>query len=305
MAVPRLQIDFNQFEYAIAAADHGSFRRAAEALSIKQSTISRSVRMLEHTLGVPIFQRSRHGVRATSAGRQFLRVARSIVEQLDSLAAMTRASGQGQAGRLNIGFCTSLAAGNLRALILDFRNRFPQVELGTAERSKARLVTALRNGVVDVQIVPGETLLLDCKNVQLWSERVFVALPNEHRLAEQSVIYWTDLRDETLLLGKHDPDLGLENVLNAKLLAESNRPKIERHDVGRSAIKNLIRMGLGLCLVLESDTGEDLKGLTYRELRDGTGPSRIGFSAAWREDNENPALMTFLRLISERYPLSF
>ena len=36
--------------------------------------------------------------------------------------------------------------------------------------------------------------------------------------------------------------------------------------------------------------------LTYRELRDGTGPSRVGFSAHWRSDNDNPALANFLKL---------
>jgi hypothetical protein len=63
-------------------------------------------------------------------------------------------------------------------------------------------------------------------------------------------------------------------------------------------------MGLGLSLVLESDIGANSSGLTYRELRDGTGPSRICFSAAWREDNENLSLRDFLKLLAERYPLS-
>ena len=62
-------------------------------------------------------------------------------------------------------------------------------------------------------------------------------------------------------------------------------------------------MGLGISLVLESDVGANFAGLTYRELRDGGGPSRIGFSAIWRRDNDNPALAAFLKLLSERYPL--
>jgi len=129
-----LQVGLHQLEHAIAAADHGSFRQAAEALSIKQSTISRSVQILEHRLGAAIFERSSGGVRATAMGRQFLRMARSIVEQLDSIATVTKASGRGEAGRLVVGFCTSLTAGNLRASLLDFKTRFPQVELGTIER---------------------------------------------------------------------------------------------------------------------------------------------------------------------------
>ncbi len=61
-------------------------------------------------------------------------------------------------------------------------------------------------------------------------------------------------------------------------------------------------MRMGISLVLESDLGANLPSPLYRELRDGTGPSRLGFYAVWRADNENPALHSFLALLAERYP---
>ena len=224
------------------------------------------------------------------------------MEQLEALSTVAKASGRGEAGRLVIGFCTSLTTGNLRAALLDFRGRFPQVELGTIERSRTRLITALRNGVVDVHIATGETLPFDCKTIPLWSERILVALPTDHTLAGREVIYWTDLRNQTLLLSQYDPGTELEALLNTKSNASRDRPRIERHDVSRGAIKSLISMGIGVSLVLESDTGANVSGIIYRKLQNGTGPGRIDFSAMWREDNENPALANFLRLLSERYP---
>jgi DNA-binding transcriptional LysR family regulator len=108
---------------------------------------------------------------------------------------------------------------------------------------------------------------------------------------------------EVVLLSYYDPGRELEVLLNAKLISPGSRPRIERHDVSRGVIKSLISMGLGISLVLESDIGANFSGLAYREFHDGTGPSRIGFSATWRADNENPALENFLKLIAERYPL--
>ena len=61
-------------------------------------------------------------------------------------------------------------------------------------------------------------------------------------------------------------------------------------------------MKVGISLVLESDIGANFSGLVYQELRDGAGPSRLGYSAYWQDDNENPALEAFLKLLSERYP---
>ena len=150
----------------------------------------------------------------------------------------------------------------------------------------------------------GETPPIDSKTMPLWSERILVLLPGDHPLATREVVYWTDLRNQSVLLSQYDPGRELEDLLNAKLISPSDRPRIERHDVSRGVIKSLISMGLGISLVLESDIGANFSGLVYRELRDGTGPSRIGFSAVWRADNETPALQNFLKLLAERYPLT-
>jgi DNA-binding transcriptional LysR family regulator len=298
----RLTVVFSQLQHAVAAADYGSFRQAANALSIKQSTLSRSIQLLECSFGVISFERSSGGVRATPAGRHFLRMARSILGQIDALVATTRATGRGERGRLVIGFFTSLTAGNLRATLLDFKLKFPQIELGTVEGSRMRLITALRNGTIDAHVTTSEVASFGHRTTPLWSERILTVLPSDHPLAARDVVYWTDLRDQVVLLSRFDPGRELEDLLNAKLISPGNRPRIERHDVSRDVIKSLIGMGLGISLVLESDVGANFSGLAYRELHDGTGPSHIGFSAVWRADNENPALENFLKLLAERYP---
>src|SRR5215472_8700990 len=165
------KIELHQLRYAVAAAELGSFRQAAEVSLIKQSTLSRSVQQLEHTVGVRLFERSSNGVRATLAGRGFLKASRSILEQMDSLVAATRESKRGNAGSLTIGFCTSLMAGNLRASLLDFRLRHPQIALAAVERSHTRLAIALRNGAVDVLILTGSVSLLESNTMPLWRER--------------------------------------------------------------------------------------------------------------------------------------
>ncbi len=223
------------------------------------------------------------------------------MEEFDSLIATARSVQNSETGRLSVGFCTSLSAGNLQGSLLEFKRRFPQIELATAERSRARLAAALRNGVLDVLIVTGSLPLSDAESLLLWSERVLVAFPQDHPLSSREPVYWTDLRGQTVLLSHYDPGKEFEDLLVSKLVSPEDRPKIERHDVSRGIIKSLISMRAGISLVLESDMGANFAGLTYRELRDGTGPSRFDFSAYWRADNQNPALAAFLQLLSERY----
>ncbi|WP_076858437.1 LysR family transcriptional regulator [Bradyrhizobium mercantei] len=300
--VQSASIGLHHLRSAVAAADCGSFRQAAELLAVRHSVLSRSIKQFEHLLGVALFERSTGGVAPTAAGRRILRLSRMILEQVDTLVVMGRTSGRGEEGRLAAGFCTSMSAGNLRASLMDFKKRFPQVELATVERSRIRLVSALRSGALDVVITPGRLLSDDCRNLLLWSERVMISIPEDHILAARETVFWTDLRNETVLLSQYDPGRELEDLLTSKLALPEDRPKIERHDVSRGIIKSLVSMGMGAGLAMESDVGASFAGLVYRELRDGTGPSRIDFYAHWRVDNENPVLLNFLDLLTERYP---
>lgn len=168
-------VDLQHLRYAVAAADHGSFRRATEVLLLRQSTLSRCIRQMEERIQMIVFERSSGGVRATEAGRDFLRMARSILEQMDTLVMDAYSAGRGEAGRLEIGFYTSLSAGNLRATLVDYAQRFPQIDLGMVESSRTRLVTALRN-IELLQIVRDALLNLRHAPVHLGAREVFVAI---------------------------------------------------------------------------------------------------------------------------------
>ncbi len=102
----------------------------------------------------------------------------------------------------------------------------------------------LRSSKIDVTIVTGESPRKNGGAVPLWSERVLLALPEDHPLAGKEVIYWTDLRDETILLSECDQGRELEELLMSKLSSPEHRPRIERHHVSRSIIKSLVNVSL-------------------------------------------------------------
>nr|WP_316397816.1 LysR family transcriptional regulator [Bradyrhizobium sp. 33ap4] len=294
-------LELRHLRSAVAAADCGSFRQAAEVLRSQQSSVSRRIGEIEHHLGVAIFERHSGGVRPTRTGRRILRLARMIVEEFDALVATAKSVQNREGGHLSVGFCSSLSAGNLKNSLLEFKQRYPQIKIATIERSRTCLAAALRNGVADVLILPGRPALLDAKALPLWSERVLVALPQDHVLSSRETVNWVDLREETVLQGHFDHETELEDLLVAKLGSAGDRPKIERHDVSRGSINSLISIGAGVGLVLESDIAANFAGVTYRELRDNIEPSRFYFSAYWRAENENPGLAVFLQLVSERH----
>lgn len=152
-----VSIELKHLRYAEVAERHGSFRKAADSLALKQSNLSRRIRRLEDELGVTLFERTNGGVRPTSAGRDFVNGVRRILSELQIVVDGAKAVGRGEAGYLTIGFYTSLSAGNLRANLVEYGRRFPQVEISTVEGSRMRLFDGIQNGTVDIAVVTGES----------------------------------------------------------------------------------------------------------------------------------------------------
>lgn len=84
-------------------------------------------------------------------------------------------------------------------------------------RSSLGLATQLRNSIIDILILAGEAL--GEKTLPLLSERVFVAVPEANPLAAREVVFWTDLRTETILLSSYDSGRELENLVISKLVS--------------------------------------------------------------------------------------
>lgn len=79
----------------VRVAELGSTAAAADALSLTQSAVSRSVGALEERLAVRLFRRERQRMILSDAGRAMLRDARDILDRLDASARMIMAFGGG------------------------------------------------------------------------------------------------------------------------------------------------------------------------------------------------------------------
>lgn len=300
-----VSFDVRQLRYAIAAAEHGSFYRAARALDVEQSTLSRHILKLERVIGMPIFERSRAGVTMTLAGDAFIRGAKPMVASAEKLVTMMRAAGQGRAGGLMVGHYCSISAGNLRATMLGWRNAHPEVELDSVEADRGALLAGLDTGEIDIAILVGDAGYDGFRHEPVWSERVLVALPASHPLAECDVLHWTDLRRERFVLTAADPGPEIRDMLLGRVAVAGVQPDIKMHRTSRETILSILGSGSGLSIVCEGVTGARYPDVVYRAVHSEQGPMLIGYSAYWRKDNGNPALRRFLAFVRDRYALSF
>ncbi|SNS98110.1 LysR family transcriptional regulator [Sphingopyxis indica] len=300
-----MPFNIRQLRYAIAAADHGSFYRAARALDIEQSTLSRAVLKLERSIGTELFVRTRAGVTVTTIGRRFLRNARTMVANADRMLAATRAAGKGRAGGLTLGFNSSVSAGNLRATLVAARQENPDVEIDGIETGRSALFAGLDSGEIDIAILMGEVHRDDFRHASFWSEHVFVAMSNCHALSERDVVNWVDLRDQRFALPTADPGPEIRDMLIGRLWQSGARPDIELHPVNRETILSFLGETGMLSVACEGATGALYPNVVYRPVHGEQGPALVAYSGYWRDDNANPALKRFLAFVRKRYALSF
>ena len=294
-------LELRHLKWAIIASQHRSLRRAAEALNVRQSTLSRRLRDLEAQIGAKLFERTNGGTSTTLAGREFLASARHILSETDVALRKLQTRSRGENGQLTIGVYASLSTGNMFATLLEHHQAYPEVEVRMVDGGRDELVCDLTNKIVDIAIMTDSRCGWDDRVLPLWSERVIAAIPVQHPLAKLEAVHWPDLAGEPLLVTQYGVGPELERLLTSKL-GSYGQQRMFHQQSGLDRLLSMVAAEYGVLLMLEGATGLRYDNVTYREVRDGEGPTRLGFAAYWRESNDNPALTPFLALLRKRYP---
>lgn len=129
---PQYTPSIQELRALIAVAEHGRVARAAEALNLTQSAVSRSIQSLEARLGVMLFTRHRKRLTPSDAGRAMVRDAAAILERLDHSARMVMAFG-GRGQVLRLAALPTLAASWLVPKLAGFAAQHPDIaiDIGT------------------------------------------------------------------------------------------------------------------------------------------------------------------------------
>lgn len=274
-----MDIDLRDFRLSVRVSQHRSLRQAADALSLRQSTLSRRLRDIERRLGVVLFERTNGGTRLTTMGSEFILSAQRILDEVDTELRRLKSRSGGELGLLTIGVHASPSAGNMHATLVEFRRRYPDVEVRTVDGSHDRLLRALAGNAVDIAIMTGQAAAWNDRTLPLWGERVIAAFHESHRLARQSKTRWIDLANEKILLPQQGPGPELERLLVAKLRNAIGSERVVHQDSSLDRLLSLVSAGYGPLLMFEGATGARYEAVAYREVWEDDGPTRVNFMA--------------------------
>ncbi len=176
--------ELSQLRCFAAVAEELHFGRAAARLNMTQPPLSRQVQLLEHALGVALFERTSRSVRLTPAGRAFYGEARRILDLAEGAGLAAKRVARGEAGSVTIGFTAAASYGFLPRLIAAARAEMPDVDLALKEMVTADQTEALASGRIDLGLLrPPIDRRGGAEAVCVARERLLLAVPRGHPLA--------------------------------------------------------------------------------------------------------------------------
>lgn len=270
-----------------------NFSRAAQEMNYAQPTVTAHIQTLEQELGVVLFNRLGKQVLLTPAGEKLA----AYADQLLSLAQEAQTAvvqlGQQPMGELRIGASDSILAYHLPPLLPLFQERNPAVRLVLNPVHYADLVTAVKDGKLDIALAYRETVEPGLQYQTLLEEQLALTVSPAHRLAAVRQIQPDDLADEVLLTTS--PTCPYRAVLQRILDQHRVQNASSRQFNSTAPIKQFARHGGGVTLlpapvVADEVAQGNLVALDLAEKR-----LAIPLVMVWRPDKWESAALTSLK----------
>lgn len=281
----------------LAVAEYLSFQQAASALGTSQSSVSARIKRLEEDLGVILFQRNTRGVRLTDAGREFVDQLQEAVSILDAAIKTAGMNARGGMGELRIGVYALTAGWFLDRLLDQFHDTYPDIRLHITEATARDAEIMLRESRIDIAFMAQNHEISDLNSSVIWRDRLVVALPVMHPLAQEPHIEWRQLAAETFLVRHGGSGPQIHDLIVTRATGNWLTPTIHRFDVGRSTLLSMIAAGHGVSLFVEEVVQANTANVYFLPIRDE--PETIAFSAVWSPQNRDPALFNLLTLVKK------
>ncbi|MEU3687664.1 LysR family transcriptional regulator [Streptomyces narbonensis] len=148
-------MELRQLQYFLAVVEEAGFTRAAARLHLAQPGVSAQIRQLERELGQPLLDRSGRTVTTTAVGEAVLPFARAALAAVEGLRRTVDEFSGLVRGQVTIGLVSGAAVEefDVAAVLADFHDDHPQVEISLTEDTSERMLTALRRGELDLAVI--------------------------------------------------------------------------------------------------------------------------------------------------------
>ena len=171
----------------LAAADTGSFSKAAELLSYTPSGVSQLVSALEADIGYPLLRRTNKGVTVTAEGSTLIPAIREFLNCEDNIYQLAADTNGLLIGSVTIASYSSMATHWLPEIISRFQADYPLIKITLLEGIRQEVIKWLDDKRADIAFTSfREPFPYDW--IPLSEDRMMAVLPKQHPCAHLQMV---------------------------------------------------------------------------------------------------------------------
>lgn len=291
-------MELRHLRYFVAVAEELNFRRAAERLRLAQPPLSAQIKSLEGELGVRLFERSTRSVRLTSAGRVLLDDARAVLAAANQAEQRAKQAEHGLVGTLRLGVIAPSANVWLAGILVEYRERYPGVQLSLFDLFSADQLRRVRDNELDAGLLRPPVGFPELDHAVVEESPQVLAAPANHRLARKRALSWSDFHGEALVMVQPNLQHGYYDGFLAACSKAGAQPRPAQFANDINTKLWLISAGFGVAPTTSTLAEVKRPGLVFRDLPKGL--PLVQTVLVWRRHDASPVVRALVELMAER-----
>ncbi len=196
------RLKLKQLKLLVTVGEQKNILRAASVLNMAQPAATKTIRELESTLGVELFERSSRGVVPTLYGDVIIRHAKLILSQLRHASEEILSLQEGTTGKIEVGTLLAAAPTLLPRSIAILKKERPNITVSVVEGTNDKLMPMLRVGDLDLVLgrLPEYREREGLMQEVLYYEPVSIVARRDHPLASRDNLTLQELLDQDWIL---------------------------------------------------------------------------------------------------------
>jgi DNA-binding transcriptional LysR family regulator len=290
-----------QLQFFLTVADELGFGRAAEKLHVAQPSLSVQIKALEEEVGARLFERDKHHVHLTQAGRRFREHALNIIALAETAKVEARCAEAGEVGSIALGYTASAMFSRvLPHVIRRFRDEHRNVLLSLHELTSVEQLHRLLDRSLDLGVLrkPDVPTPIGLAVTEWYRTPLLVAIADDHPLAGKAVLSVRDLRAEPFVTYPREAGTGIYWQVVELCAKAGYRPRVVREVLESSTIIGLVAAGVGLAIVPADINCIRFDGVRYKKLSDSQAVSSLYI--AQRESDPSGHLRALCGMLMRR-----
>jgi DNA-binding transcriptional LysR family regulator len=241
-----MQMNINQLKYFVEVVKQKNFTKAAEQLFVSESTISKSIHLLEKEYDVRLIDRGSKECRLTSEGTIFYQSAVRMLENYQAETLKLYDALKCKKGSLTVGIPPVTITACFSPIIYQYRYKYPDIRLEISEVGANTVRDLVTNGTLDIGVII-RPFKEDYAAVPILKSEAVLLLPENHHLANFQSVKFSQLSGERFMI--LSDDYMLHNIIIQSCERSGFSPNIQFESSQWDLLVEMVAMNQGISIL--------------------------------------------------------